>query len=86
MTLVEVELVTGRTHQIRVHFLFRHHPLVGDPAYGGRVIPELDSKGMDRQALHATRLEFVHPSSGRLMKFESPLPEDFAALLHKVGV
>jgi 23S rRNA pseudouridine1911/1915/1917 synthase len=69
-------LHTGRTHQIRVHLSARGHPLVGDVTYGGR--PAL---GLRRQALHAARLAFVNPSSGRTAWFEAPPPADFAAAL-----
>lgn len=86
--LVQVRLETGRTHQIRVHFAHRGHPVVGDPEYGGRTMALAGFVGerrayirslldtIDRQALHAFHLEFVHPADGRVMKFESPLPED----------
>ena len=67
-------LHTGRTHQIRVHLASRGHPLVADAVYGGK--PAL---GMLRQALHATRLSFVHPGHGALMTFDVPLPADMAA-------
>lgn len=88
-TYVKVVLETGRTHQIRVHFAYRRHPLVGDPVYGGR--PALPKGAGDRivktlrsfrrQALHAARLEFAHPVSGQPARFDAPLPDDFSALL-----
>ncbi|MFZ5520868.1 MAG: RluA family pseudouridine synthase [Pseudomonadota bacterium] len=64
-------LHTGRTHQIRVHLASRGHPLIGDTLYGGR--PAL---GLQRQALHAQRLAFVHPVSGQALDLSSPLPPD----------
>ncbi len=67
-------LHTGRTHQIRVHLAWCGHPLLADPTYGGA--PAL---GMQRQALHATRLSFAHPISGTAMAFDCPTPADFAA-------
>jgi 23S rRNA pseudouridine1911/1915/1917 synthase len=70
-------LHTGRTHQIRVHLASRGHPLVGDILYGGR-----PAFGLQRQALHATRLSFAHPSDGRMVAFESPLPPDLQAAWH----
>jgi 23S rRNA pseudouridine1911/1915/1917 synthase len=88
-TLVSVKLETGRTHQIRVHFAHRRHALVGDPVYGGRLaLPKgagdkvIDAlRGFKRQALHASRLQFVHPVSGESMSFTVPVPDDFAVLL-----
>lgn len=73
-TLVEVQLVTGRTHQIRVHFAHLGNPVAGDPVYGGA-----DDLGIGRQALHAFRLKFTHPTSGRVVEFEAPLPADLTA-------
>jgi 23S rRNA pseudouridine1911/1915/1917 synthase len=66
-------LHSGRTHQIRVHLMFRGHPLVSDETYGGR--PAL---GLERQALHATHLAFKHPVTGEPLVFDCPPPEDFA--------
>jgi len=91
-TLLRVKLETGRTHQIRVHMAHIHHPIVGDPVYGGRFkIPAGMSemtqealRGFRRQALHAARLEVVHPASGEEMAWEAPLPEDMARLLQSL--
>jgi 23S rRNA pseudouridine1911/1915/1917 synthase len=88
-TLLSVRLETGRTHQIRVHMAYIHHPLVGDPLYGGRPrLPRAASErlraaltGFRRQALHARRLELRHPSSGQLLGWEADIPSDFAWLL-----
>lgn len=88
-TLLRVQLETGRTHQIRVHLAHLGHPIVGDPLYGGRrrlpagASPQvIEALGrFRRQALHAARLSFVHPASGRRVSFEAPMPQDFAALL-----
>jgi 23S rRNA pseudouridine1911/1915/1917 synthase len=88
-THVEVELETGRTHQIRVHLAHVRAPLVGDPVYGGRPrlprqsTPELRAalQGFRRQALHASRIAFAHPATGEDLAFESPLPDDLRALL-----
>ncbi|MDH3305178.1 MAG: 23S rRNA pseudouridine(1911/1915/1917) synthase RluD [Gammaproteobacteria bacterium] len=88
-TYVSVRLETGRTHQIRVHFAHRRHPLVGDPVYGGRLaLPAGASEELiqmlrrfKRQALHAARLAFVHPVSGEPLEFEVAPPADFRALL-----
>lgn len=88
-TLVEAELETGRTHQIRVHLAHVGYPLVGDGRYGarGRVPPAADAatvaalRGFRRQALHAWRLAFAHPVSGGALAFESPMPADLAELV-----
>jgi 23S rRNA pseudouridine1911/1915/1917 synthase len=89
-TYVNVLLETGRTHQIRVHFAYRRHPLVGDPVYGGRLaLPAGASdalrdalRAFRRQALHAARLDLRHPSAGgEVLAFEVPPPADFQSLL-----
>jgi 23S rRNA pseudouridine1911/1915/1917 synthase len=75
-TLLECALETGRTHQIRVHLASIGHPIEGDATYAGR-----GKRLFHRQALHAWKLAFVHPGSGKAVAFESPLPADFEALL-----
>ncbi|MBA2245810.1 MAG: RluA family pseudouridine synthase [Gemmatimonadetes bacterium] len=75
-TLIEVELETGRTHQIRVHLMHSGHPVLGDRQYGGR-----GRDLMPRQALHAWRLSLAHPATGHALDFEAPLPTDIAATL-----
>jgi 23S rRNA pseudouridine1911/1915/1917 synthase len=89
-TVAEVQLLTGRTHQIRVHLSEAGHPLVGDATYGGarreaRLPPEHPLRraaaALGRQALHAWRIAFDHPTTGRRMAVESPLPADFQAAL-----
>ena len=75
-SLLEIHLETGRTHQIRVHLASLKHPLVGDAAYGPR-----HGMAFHRQALHAWRLGLVHPVTRKSLQWESPLPDDFAALL-----
>jgi 23S rRNA pseudouridine1911/1915/1917 synthase len=87
--LIQCNLETGRTHQIRVHLAHIGHPLVGDPLYGGglklpkRATPELTAslRGFRRQALHAERLSFEHPVSGETLAFEVPRPADMDALV-----
>ncbi len=91
--LIECRLLTGRTHQIRVHLAHIGHPLIGDPAYGARAGRRLVHSGIGagpagaaiaefpRQALHARLLGVVHPATGERLSFESPLPADMAGLL-----
>jgi 23S rRNA pseudouridine1911/1915/1917 synthase len=88
-TLLDVELKTGRTHQIRVHLAWLKHPVVGDEIYGGgrdKTLsdPELRTRirRLGRQFLHAERLGFAHPSSGQQMNFVSPLPPELMDLLN----
>ena len=87
-----VELATGRTHQIRVHFTQHGHPVVGDPLYGddrrARNVRPVDRQAaarliaaVPRQLLHAAVLRLRHPKDGRVLEFEAPLPPDFAAAL-----
>lgn len=78
-TLVKCILETGRTHQIRVHMKYIGHPLVGDPLYG----PKKTIKG-NGQFLHAGKLGFVHPATGKLLIFEAPLPKIFQECLEKL--
>ncbi|NOX75174.1 MAG: 23S rRNA pseudouridine(1911/1915/1917) synthase RluD [Gammaproteobacteria bacterium] len=88
-TLVNVKLETGRTHQIRVHMAHILYPLVGDPAYGGRlripagVTPELEQalRRFRRQALHAASLGLVHPLSGEAVAWQAALPADMQELI-----
>jgi len=75
-SLLELQLETGRTHQIRVHLAAINHPVVGDPVYGS-LQPPLPP----RQFLHATHLEFAHPVTGDWLSFDAPLPDDLAAFL-----
>lgn len=78
-TLVRFELETGRTHQIRVHAAYIHHPVVGDAVYGGSTA--LYSAG---QLLHAKELELDSPTTGERVRFECPLPDYFTAVLEKL--
>jgi 23S rRNA pseudouridine1911/1915/1917 synthase len=88
-SLLECRLETGRTHQIRVHMAHIGHPVIGDPDYGAAFKTKANKlpeplqgmvKALPRQALHARLLAFRHPTTDRLMRFESPLPADMAAL------
>ena len=76
-TLVECQLETGRTHQIRVHMQYIKHPIVNDPKYGYR----RDEGG---QLLHACALTFIHPRTQETMHFEAPLPESFKQVLEEL--
>ena len=78
-TLVEYELFTGRTHQIRVHSAFKHHPVVGDPVYGGS-----NKFHLNGQLLHAYKLVLTHPRTGKTLTFECPVPNYFTEVLDKL--
>lgn len=92
-TYISVRLETGRTHQIRVHFAHRRHPLVGDLTYGGRLgMPAGASEEVReilrvfrRQALHAHMLGFMHPVSGEAIEVKAELPDDFQHLVEVLG-
>jgi 23S rRNA pseudouridine1911/1915/1917 synthase len=95
VSLVQCNLETGRTHQIRAHMKFLGHPLFGDATYGGTQIHYGKQTAsfkafvqnafniMPRQALHAKSLGFVHPVSHQFMQFNSDLPDDFVQVLNK---
>lgn len=88
-TLLDVQLLTGRTHQIRVHMAHINHPVIGDPLYGGRMrypagaTPELlvTLQQFKRQALHAISLSLLHPQTNELLTFTAPVPDDFQLLI-----
>ena len=82
-TLLELDLVTGRTHQIRVHLAAIGHPVAGDPVYGGGT-SRRGPDGLARLFLHAWRLELASPSTGRLIRAEAPLPADLEAALGRL--
>ncbi len=95
--LVDVKIETGRTHQIRVHLASLGHPVVGDTLYGAagelnpgnpgrtvgaaRALPRLS---LDRNFLHAARLDFAHPASGKALSFEAPLPGELVSFMNKL--
>lgn len=79
-TLVECNLMTGRTHQIRVHMTYIGHPLVGDPKYGSSKCPFK----INGQALHSKNLKFIHPRTNKEMFFSAPLPEDMEKILKNI--
>jgi 23S rRNA pseudouridine1911/1915/1917 synthase len=89
-SLLKLTPKTGRTHQIRVHLSYIKHPIVGDDMYGGKLVypwqlkdaePVVEEPIISRVALHAHTLEFKHPTTDEMMKFEAPLPEDMQNLL-----
>jgi len=89
-SLLKLTPKTGRTHQIRVHLLYIKHPIVADDMYGGRLVypwqladtePAVQEPVISRVALHAHTLEFKHPKTDEMVKFEAPLPEDMQNLL-----
>jgi 23S rRNA pseudouridine1911/1915/1917 synthase len=91
-TYLRLKLLTGRTHQIRVHMLHYGHPIVGDPDYGGRSKSVINNREQERQfkdilfllprqALHAATLGFIHPKTKRYLEFTSPLPSDISSVL-----
>ncbi|MDE3016190.1 MAG: RluA family pseudouridine synthase [Pseudomonadota bacterium] len=98
-SLLECTLETGRTHQIRVHLSYIGHPLVGDPAYGQstesrlkanmyKTLPKKTSEALlafHRQALHAREIAFIHPATGRQMRFEAKLPKDMRELIKRLS-
>ena len=79
-TLCEFSLQTGRTHQIRVHAKHLGHPVVGDKEYGYKN----QKFNLDGQLLHARKLTFTHPSTGKVVSFESPIPNYFLEVLNKL--
>ena len=91
LTLLEFNLKTGRTHQIRVHCATINHPIVGDPVYSGRKVKSNLPKPVaaiiqatPRQLLHAWRLGFSHPTSNKMVTFEAPVPPDIAELTKRL--
>ena len=88
VSLLNVAIATGRTHQIRVHLSAIGHPIVGDATYGGvhrRVAANLRAiMRLERPFLHAARLAFTHPGDGRRVDFESPLPPDLQTVLDDI--
>lgn len=81
-SLIEVKLLTGRTHQVRVHAQSEHHPIAGDQRYGDVDFNKsMQEKGLSRLFLHASQLKFNHPISQQVMQFEAPMPDDLQAVL-----
>jgi 23S rRNA pseudouridine1911/1915/1917 synthase len=90
VSLLQIAIATGRTHQIRVHLNAIGHPIVGDPTYGGvhrHVANDVRAvQRLERPFLHAARLAFTHPVDGRRMEFTSPLPADLQAVIDDFGL
>jgi 23S rRNA pseudouridine1911/1915/1917 synthase len=89
-SFLKVDIKTGRTHQIRVHLSHIKHPVVGDDMYGGKLVypwqlidaePAAEDPIIIRPALHAHTIEFTHPTTEKLVKFEAPLPDDMQKML-----
>lgn len=81
LTLVELYPKSGRTHQIRVHLQYIHHPIFADPLYSGRKTSRNDRKLVSRIFLHASKISFYHPKTSEMVSFESPLPADLKHFL-----
>lgn len=86
-SLVKVRIITGRTHQIRVHFSSIGHPVVGDKTYGRKTYIEIEKTKIpvSRQMLHAYKMELCHPVTGKLLQFEAPLPEDIKKIIETLS-
>lgn len=85
-TLVRIDLITGRTHQARVHAAAQGHPIIGDEKYGHNQINRLyRSMGLKRLFLHANKLAFIHPATAQKIEVSCPLPKDLQILLEKIG-
>jgi 23S rRNA pseudouridine1911/1915/1917 synthase len=93
-TQLQVNLETGRTHQIRVHMTWLHYPIIGDPVYGTKkqLVKGMDSTLADivtafpRQALHARAIQLIHPKSNEIMAWEALIPEDMAELIDSLEI
>ena len=90
LTLLEVQIDTGRTHQIRVHLSSLGHPVVGDVLYGARrelrnPAEENASLSLPRNFLHAAALTLEHPRTGEALSFSAPLPRELEVFLHQIG-
>ncbi len=86
-TLVKVKIITGRTHQIRVHFSASGHPVLGDKTYGKKTSIKFPQKTIyfNRQMLHAYNLKFQHPINGQPLEFTAPMPEDLEEAIKELG-
>jgi 23S rRNA pseudouridine1911/1915/1917 synthase len=85
LTLLELNPKTGRTHQIRVHLKYINHPIFGDEFYAGRKTSRDDRKILPRFFLHAKKIIFLHPATGKRVEFESPLPQELQTVLDSLS-
>lgn len=83
-SLLKIKIITGRTHQIRVHFSSIGHPVLGDKTYGKKLYIEIGKRKIpvQRQMLHAFKIEFIHPITGQLLQLEAPLPDDMKEVIN----
>lgn len=84
-TLLELEPLTGRTHQIRIHCAFIGHPVIGDPFYGRSLEVSSNEPHLKQHLLHASRLEFLHPVTKEQMSFEAPMPKAMSDLIKELS-
>ena len=85
LTFLELYPKTGRTHQIRVHLKHINHPIFGDELYAGRKTSRDDRKFLQRFFLHAKKISFFHPKTGKRVEFESELPQELQNMLDALG-
>jgi len=83
-TLLEIRIITGRTHQIRSHMKYIGHPVLGDEAYGGST--SIDNVEFKRQMLHSYRIRFSHPKTGKMVEFKADLPKDMSGLFKNIKI
>jgi 23S rRNA pseudouridine1911/1915/1917 synthase len=82
ISFVELAPHTGRTHQIRVHMQYIRHPLIGDYVYAGRKTSRLDRTWVTRVMLHAWKITITHPTTGKPLAIEAPIPDDMDRIIH----
>lgn len=82
ISVVELYPLSGRTHQIRVHLKYSNHPIIGDYLYAGRKTSRDDRTWAPRVMLHAWKLTCTHPTTGELLAFEAPIPDDMNSIIH----
>ena len=86
LTLCQVEIQTGRTHQIRIHAASIQHPVIGDQMYGSKPSKRLSRElNLNRQFLHASKISFPHPQTQKLITFETQIPEDLEVIKHQLS-